>query len=145
MNFGFKWTLFTGANTISTVQLRMWIPTASASGLGTKHVTFEPAFLFNYRMFEFLNVEGEFRYWAPVGGTEFAGITDPNYRIFADRDGITVFNNERFVRGTNVQDIFAQPDVDDDDTKFVKARKASWARLIRRIYEADPAPVAAPL
>ena len=30
-----------------------------------------------------------------------------------------------------------QPDVD-DDTNLVKARKASWARLIRRIYEADP-------
>src|SRR5256886_8072595 len=26
-------------------------------------------------------------------------VTDPNYRIFADRDSITVFNNERFVRG----------------------------------------------
>ena len=30
-----------------------------------------------------------------------AGITDPNFRIFADRDGITVLNNERFVRGTD--------------------------------------------
>ena len=29
-----------------------------------------------------------------------AGITDPNFRIFTDRDGITVLNNERFVRGT---------------------------------------------
>ena len=40
-----------------------------------------------------------------------AAITDPNYRIFADRDAITVFNHERFVRGTNIQEIFAQLDV----------------------------------
>ena len=31
-----------------------------------------------------------------------AGITDPNFRIFADREGITVLNNERFVRGTDI-------------------------------------------
>lgn len=73
MNLGFKWSVFTGANMMSTVQLRMWIPTASASGLGTKHVTFEPALLFNYRMMQFVNLEGEFRYWVPVGGSDFAG------------------------------------------------------------------------
>ena len=33
-----------------------------------------------------------------------AGVTDPNFRIFADRDGITVLNSERFVRGTDIQD-----------------------------------------
>src|SRR3569623_828908 len=37
-----------------------------------------------------------------------ASITDPNFRIFADREAITVFNNARFVRGTDIQDIFAQ-------------------------------------
>ena len=31
-----------------------------------------------------------------------ADITDPNFRIFADREAITVLNNERFVRGTDV-------------------------------------------
>lgn len=73
MNLGFKWTLFTGANMLSTLQFRTYLPTASASGLGTKHVSFEPALLVNYRMWEFLNLEGEFRYWAPAGGTDFAG------------------------------------------------------------------------
>ena len=37
-----------------------------------------------------------------------SAITDPNFRIFADRDGITVFNHELFVRGTDIQEIFAQ-------------------------------------
>ena len=31
-----------------------------------------------------------------------AAITDPNFRIFADREAITVLNNERFVRGTDI-------------------------------------------
>ena len=31
-----------------------------------------------------------------------AGITDPNFRIFADREAITVLNNERFIRSTDV-------------------------------------------
>ena len=35
-----------------------------------------------------------------------AAITDPNYRIFADRDAITIFNSDRFVRGTDIQEIF---------------------------------------
>src|SRR5262245_54673512 len=38
-------------------------------------------------------------------------ITDPNFRIFTDRDTITVLNRERFVRGTDIQEIFAQLDV----------------------------------
>ena len=49
-----------------------------------------------------------------------AGITDPNFRIFADRDGITVLNNERFVRGTTRPpgDIFAQLGVDEPTHAF---------------------------
>src|SRR5258707_8331152 len=38
-------------------------------------------------------------------------VTDPNFRIFTDRDTITVFNSEKFVRGTDIHDIFAQLDV----------------------------------
>ena len=44
--------------------------------------------------------------------------TDPNFRIFADREAITVFNNERFVRGTDIQAIFAQLDVDEPTHAF---------------------------
>ena len=47
-----------------------------------------------------------------------AAITDPNFRIFADRDAITVFNRERFVRGTDIQEIFAQLGVDEATHAF---------------------------
>ena len=45
-------------------------------------------------------------------------ITDPNFRIFADREAITVLNNERFVRGTDIQEIFAQLRVDEATHAF---------------------------
>ena len=36
-----------------------------------------------------------------------AAVKDPNFRIFTDRTTITVFNDELFVRGTDIQEIFA--------------------------------------
>jgi dihydropteroate synthase len=58
-----------------------------------------------------------------------AEITDPNFRIFADREAITVFNSERFVRGTDIQDIFAQLDVDDASHAFYLGKELAKARL----------------
>ena len=58
-----------------------------------------------------------------------AGITDPNYRIFADADGITVFNNERFVRGTNIQEIFDQLGVDEPTHAFYLGKELARAQL----------------
>jgi dihydropteroate synthase len=58
-----------------------------------------------------------------------AAITDPNYRIFADRDAITVFNHERFVRGTDIQAIFAQLDVDDPAHAFYFGKELARASL----------------
>ena len=58
-----------------------------------------------------------------------AGITDPNFRIFADADGITVFNNERFVRGTNIQEIFAQLGVDEPTHAFYLGKELARASL----------------
>ena len=58
-----------------------------------------------------------------------AGLTDPNYRIFADRDGITVLNNERFVRGTDIQAIFAQLDVDEPSHAFYLGKELARASL----------------
>jgi dihydropteroate synthase-like protein len=58
-----------------------------------------------------------------------AGITDPNFRIFADRDGITVFNNERFVRGRDIQEIFGQLDVDDASHAFYLGKELARASL----------------
>lgn len=56
-------------------------------------------------------------------------VTDPNYRIFTDRDTITVFNNERFVRGTDIQEIFAQLDVDEARHAFYLGRELMKAKL----------------
>jgi len=58
-----------------------------------------------------------------------AGITDPNYRIFADREAITVLNNERFVRGTDIQKIFAQLDVDEARHAFYLGKELARASL----------------
>jgi dihydropteroate synthase len=69
-----------------------------------------------------------------------AGITDPNFRIFADRDGITVLNHERFVRGTNVRDIFAQLGVEEASHAFylgTELARASLAVALGKTYRQD--------
>jgi dihydropteroate synthase len=58
-----------------------------------------------------------------------ARITDPNFRIFADADAITVLNNERFVRGTNIQEIFNQLDVDEPSHAFYLGKELARAAL----------------
>jgi dihydropteroate synthase len=58
-----------------------------------------------------------------------ADITDPNYRIFADRDGITVLNSERFVRGSNIQEIFAQLEVNEAAHAFYLGKELARASL----------------
>jgi dihydropteroate synthase-like protein len=58
-----------------------------------------------------------------------ASLTDPNFRIFADRDGITVLNNEQFVRGTNIQDIFDQLGVDEPTHAFYLGKELARASL----------------
>ena len=58
-----------------------------------------------------------------------AGITDPNFRIFADRDGITVLNSDVFVRGTDIQEIFEQLDVDDPSHAFYLGKELARASL----------------
>jgi dihydropteroate synthase len=58
-----------------------------------------------------------------------AAITDPNFRIFADRDAITVFNHERFVRGTDIQAIFNQLDVVEPTHAFYLGKELATASL----------------
>ena len=58
-----------------------------------------------------------------------ARVTDPNFRIFADREVITVFNDEVFVRGTDIQEIFAQLGVDEATHAFYLGRELMKARL----------------
>jgi len=71
-----------------------------------------------------------------------ARIADPNFRIFADADAITVFNNERFVRGTNIQDIFNQLGVNEPTHAFYLGKelaRASLAMTLGKTYRQEGA------
>jgi dihydropteroate synthase-like protein len=62
-----------------------------------------------------------------------ARLTDPNFRIFADADGITVLNGERYVRGTDVDEIFAALGVDDASHAFYLGQELAKARLAMQL------------
>jgi dihydropteroate synthase-like protein len=69
-------------------------------------------------------------------------LTDPNFRIFADGDGITVLNSERFVRGTDIQDIFNQLDVEEPTHAFYLGKelaRASIAVTLGKTYRQEGA------
>jgi dihydropteroate synthase len=56
-------------------------------------------------------------------------ITDPNFRIFTDRDTITVLNRDQFVRGTDIQEIFAQLGVEEPTHAFYLGKELAKAKL----------------
>jgi len=58
-----------------------------------------------------------------------AAVTDPNFRIFTDRDTITVFNSERFVRGTDIDEIFSRLGVSEGTHAFYLGRELMKAKL----------------
>jgi len=58
-----------------------------------------------------------------------SAVTDSNFRIFTDRSTITVFNNEIFVRGTDIQEIFGQLGVDEATHAFYLGRELARAKL----------------
>jgi dihydropteroate synthase-like protein len=58
-----------------------------------------------------------------------ASITDANFRIFTDRDAITVLNSEHFVRGTDIQDIFDQLGVVEPTHAFYLGKELAKAKL----------------
>jgi hypothetical protein len=74
INAGFKFAFVDTTDLVATFQLRAYAPTGDARrGLGTDHVSLEPAFLFYKPLSERLRLEGELRDWVPVGGTDYAG------------------------------------------------------------------------
>ncbi|MBM4069092.1 MAG: hypothetical protein FJ271_09130 [Planctomycetes bacterium] len=73
MDLGIKLAMLSLSDLLLTFQLRAYVPSASSSALGTEHFSFEPALLVNYQVLPFLTLEGEGRFWAPVGGGDFAG------------------------------------------------------------------------
>ncbi len=56
-------------------------------------------------------------------------VTDPNFRIFADADTITVFNDRLFVRGTDIQLIFDRLGVDEASHAFYLGKELAKAKL----------------
>jgi hypothetical protein len=74
LNAGFKWAFLYESDRVATFQFRTYTPTGNgALGLGTNHVSLEPAFLLHERLADRLNLDAELRYWIPVDGTDFAG------------------------------------------------------------------------
>ena len=62
-----------------------------------------------------------------------ATITDPNFRVFADANAITVLNNEHFIRGTSVQDIFDTLGVTDPSHAFYLGTELARAQLAMQL------------
>ncbi len=62
-----------------------------------------------------------------------AQVTDPNFRIFADTETITVFNHELFVRGTDIRTIFEQLGVDEAGHAFYLGKELQKAKLAMQL------------
>ena len=71
---GLKYAFLYYDDFVATFQFRTYAPTGdSRRGLGTNHVSLEPAVLLYNRLSDRLGLESELRLWVPVGGTDFAG------------------------------------------------------------------------
>src|SRR6185503_17362915 len=85
--------------------------------------------------------DDEFRPYAEPELRELqAQVTDPNYRIFVDADAIYVFNADRFVKGTDLNEIFDQLGVDEATHAFYLGKelmKATIARSLRKNYRQE--------
>jgi dihydropteroate synthase-like protein len=83
----------------------------------------------------------EFRPYAESELRELqAQVTDPNFRIFADSDWIYVFNAERFIKGTDFNEIFDELGVDEPTHAFYLGKelmKATIARTLRKNYRQE--------
>ena len=58
-----------------------------------------------------------------------ARVRDRNFRVFADRELVYVFNNRRFVKGTDIQAIFGQLDIEDAAQAFYLGKEMQKALL----------------
>jgi len=85
--------------------------------------------------------DDEFRPYAEAELRELqAQVTDPNYRIFVDADAIYVFDADRFVKGTDLNQIFDQLGVDEATHAFYLGKelmKATIARGLRKNYRQE--------
>jgi hypothetical protein len=93
INVGFKAALLYDPDRVLSFQLRTFIPTGdSFHGLGTDHVSLEPALLLFQKLGERAQLEAQLEDWISIGGTDFAG-NILNYGV-----GLSYFvvDNERF-------------------------------------------------
>jgi hypothetical protein len=71
---GFKYVAWRDPRSVVTFQLTAYAPSGDPHlGLGTNHVTLEPAILAAHSPIDRLTLLAEFRAWTPIGGTSFAG------------------------------------------------------------------------
>jgi hypothetical protein len=73
VDVGFKWAFYSCPGLTTTLQVRATIPTREGPGLSSDHYSVEPALLLNLRAIEWLCIEGQLGFWAPIDGTDFAG------------------------------------------------------------------------
>jgi hypothetical protein len=74
LNAGFKGVLFQSDASVLTFQLRTYAPSGNVGrGLGTGHVSLEPALLAYSSLTDRLHLEGELRNWVPLTNNDFAG------------------------------------------------------------------------
>jgi dihydropteroate synthase-like protein len=62
-----------------------------------------------------------------------ARVRDRNFRIFTNRDFIYVFNNRRFAKGTDIQAIFDQLEIEDASQAFYLGKEMQKALLAVRL------------
>jgi dihydropteroate synthase-like protein len=62
-----------------------------------------------------------------------AEVHDRNFRIFADREYVYVFNNRLFIKGTDIQNIFDQLGVEDAASAFYLGKELQKAILAQRL------------
>lgn len=72
INFGFKYAVIADPNKrFLTFQFRTYAPTGNfRDGLGNGHWTLEPGVLLYQRLTDRLVLQGQFRDWIPIGGTQ---------------------------------------------------------------------------
>ncbi len=71
---GFKWSVLASDTGVVTLMLQTYVATGDPPrGLGNNHITIEQGILFFERLTEQLALEGEFRNWTPINGTDFSG------------------------------------------------------------------------
>jgi dihydropteroate synthase-like protein len=62
-----------------------------------------------------------------------AGVRDRNFRIFADRSYIYVFNNKHFIKDTEIQRIFSRLKVEDASEAFYLGKELQKARMAMQL------------